>query len=151
MKKIICLVLVGIMVLMTVACGSSSVAKEKTEVLYMEEDGTYDEYKLEAKGDVIHTITNTVKMDVSELSDTDIELVEAELKLQYGAIMGVTVDTSSADGELTIVVKMDVTSNTKIKAIVDAELLAVDDVENAESISLSKTVKALKDDGYKQK
>lgn len=147
MKKLVSVVMVLCLTLALTACG-----KESTASYRMEQDQggitMTDTMTLGAKGDKIHTITETIEMDLSSLDEATQEdrfaacdaLVE-----QYNSVEGVEATGSSDAGVYTLVVTIDATGDA-VQSLADLQLLQIQG--NGSKLSLKATGEALESGGY---
>ena len=148
-KKIMCGVLAVMMLFCLTACGSS--AKDQTVVLTYEQDGVSMEYKMDAKGDVIQTITQTSTIDCSAYTEDDIALIEASIQ-EYAAIYeeydGVDYSSETVDNAIIEIIKLDVSDSALVQSLADAQLLPIEG--EGTTLSLEKTVENLTSQGWVQ-
>lgn len=145
MKRIMCFVLACIMVFSLTACGG----KEQTKVLTIEQNGVAMEYQIDAKGDSIHTITQTSSIDCSGYSADDIAMIEAsiaEYATIYEAYEGVTYSSEVTDTAIIETIKLDVSDGDLVQSLSDAGLLPVEG--DGTNLSLEKTVANLTAQGW---
>ena len=147
MKKIVSVVMVLCMTLALTACGKEQSASYRMET---EQGGIAmtDTMALDAKGDKIHTITETITMDLSSLDEATQEERFAscdELVAQYSAVEGVTAEGSSDAGVYTLVVTIDATGNA-VTDLAEANLLQIQG--DGSKLSLKATGEALEAGGY---
>lgn len=147
MKKLVSVVMVLCMTLALTACG-----KEQTATYRMETEQAgitmSDTMALDAKGDKIHTITETISMDLSGLDEaTQQERFDAcdQLVEQYSAVEGVTATGSSDAGVYTMVITIDATGDA-VSNLADQNLLQIQG--DGSKLSLKATGDALESGGY---
>ena len=147
MKKLVSVVMVLCMTLALTAGGKEQSASYRMET---EQGGIAmtDTMALDAKGDKIHTITETITMDLSSLDEATQEERFAscdELVAQYSAVEGVTAEGSSDAGVYTLVVTIDATGNA-VTDLAEANLLQIQG--DGSKLSLKATGEALEAGGY---
>lgn len=150
MKKILCTILVGLMLLSLTACGSDP--KTKTVILTLEESGTTIDYKLEALDDVVQKITQISTVDCSSFSDEELSIIQSSAKeyaSAYEAIEGVTYSIDIDSTNLVETITIDTTNTDSLQELSASGLLPIDGT--ADSISLEKTVENLKELGMTEK
>lgn len=145
MKRLFCLILASLMVLSMIGCGG----KEQSTTLLYEESGITMEYKMDAKGDIVHTITQTSILDCSAYTEEEIAAIE-ELMVQtstsYGEYECVTYESVVEDTTLKETITIDASDSDTLKALSEAGLLPIDG--NSSKISLKKTVESLESQGW---
>lgn len=145
MKRMLGLILTGLMVLAMVGCGG----KEQTKVLTYEQSGVVMEYKMDAKGDVIHTITQTSVIDCSQYTEDQIlqmeEMIE-EVSPVYEEIEGVTYEVTRDGDELKEIITIDASNADALEELSDAGMLPLEG--DGSKISLEKTVESLEGQGW---
>lgn len=147
MKRMFCMLLATLMILSMIGCGGTE--QSKTLRYEDEESGITMEYKMDAKGDIVHTITQTSLLDCSAYSEEEIAEIEellAQTIASYEEYEGVTYDSSMTDATLTEIITIDASDSDTLTALSDAGLLPIDG--NASKISLKKTVEALESQGW---
>lgn len=146
MKKILSVIVAGMLVLALAACGTK--VEEKKVTLVGEQNGAKIEYTMFAKGDLVQKIEQVMSTDVSAYEDTDLQMAIANVKAQYDAIPGVEYTSNIADGTLTETIVMDFTDADTAKQISEAGLMEID---GEGKISLSKTMERMKGLGFTEK
>lgn len=144
-KKIVSLVLAGLMVFLMTACG----AKEETAVLTYEQMGVLIEYRMDAKGDVVQKITQTSTLDCSAFSDDQVAVIEASLDEYaetYKKMDGVEYSSSKTGAVIVETIIIDATNKDTLEDLVKAGLLPIEG--ETSKISLSKTIDNLEDQGW---
>lgn len=144
-KKIVSLVLVGLMVFLMTACG----AKEKSAVLTYEQTGVLMEYRIDAKGDVVQKITQTSTLDCSAFSEDQVAAIEASLVEYadtYEKMDGVEYSSSKSGDAIVETIIIDATNGDTLGELADAGLLPIEG--DASKISLSKTIDNLEEQGW---
>lgn len=145
MKRMLSFVLTGLMLLAMAACG----AKEQSKVLVYEQSGVVMEYKMDAKGDVIHTITQTSVIDCSQYTEDQIlqmeEMIE-EVSPVYEEIEGVTYEVTRDGDELKEIITIDASNADALEELSDAGMLPLEG--SGQKISLEKTVESLESQGW---
>lgn len=145
MKRMFCLLLTTLMILSIIGCGG----KEQTTTLLYEGSGITMEYKMEAKGDIVHTITQTSTLDCSAYTEEEIAEIEellAQTSTSYDAYEGVTYESSVEDTTLKEIITIDASDSDTLTALSEAGLLPIDG--DTSKISLQKTVESLESQGW---
>ena len=147
MKKIIGIVLISVMAMLCVACGS----KEETAIctVVLEESGIEHKMTLDAKGDIVHTMTQVTTVDLSYYTDSHVTALKSSLeqyKEVYDSIKGVKYKAEVKGNNIYERITIDLTKEKTIKALREKELLPIDG--SSDKISLKKTVSNLKDQGW---
>ena len=147
MKKLFCILCTFLLIFTMTACGGSR--EPQTATLELSVDGVTISYTLEAKGDIVQTMTQTSTLEKAAFTYADVDSFEAsfaEYQALYNAIEGVTYSTESTDTELIETIVMDVSDSDTLEALVDQGLLPVEG--NTKRISLSGTVESLESQGW---
>jgi len=150
MKKLLCAILAAVMVLSLAACGGEEMT---TTVLTMEQDGITIDYTLEAEGDVVKKIIQKSTLDGSLFDEAtmDLMLQSAEsYREAYEAYAGVTYELEEVGANLVETITIDTTDMDMLKELSAAGLVPMD-TENADVVSLEKTVANLKELGMTEK
>ena len=150
MKKFLCAILAAVMVLSLAACGGEEMT---TTVLTMEQDGITIDYTLEAEGDVVKKIIQKSTLDGSVFDEAtmDLMLQSAEgYKEAYEAYAGVTYELKEDGTNLVETITIDTTDMEMLKELSAAGLVPMD-TENADVVSLEKTIANLKELGMTEK
>lgn len=145
MKKILSLILAGMMILSLAACNSS---EPQTVTLNIEESGILSEYTLEANGDVVHTIRQTTTMDCTGFTEEQFAIIDEaiqEYKALYAEIEGVVYDVAVNETAMVETVSIDVSNEETVAALSEAGLMPV---EGEGAISLEKTVESMVELGW---
>lgn len=145
LKKALCLGLAGIMALCLVACGG----EEKSVTMISEQDGVKVEYTMDAKGDVVHTITQVSTIDCSAFTDEDLELIKAsaeECSKVYGEYEGVEYSYSTEEGYMHETIVIDVSDMDMCKELAEQGMLPIEG--NAKFISLKLTIESMEEQGF---
>ncbi len=146
MKKILSVIVAGMMILALAACGTK--VEETTVTLVGEQNGAKIEYTMFAKGDLVQKVEQVMSTDVSAYEDTDLQMAIANVKAQYDAIPGVEYTSNVADGILTETIVMDFSNENTAKQISEAGLM---DMDGEGKISLQKTIDKMKELGFTEK
>lgn len=148
MKKLVSAILIGCMALALTACGG----KEQTVSYEMEttESGIVikDTMKLDAKGDKITKLTETMTIDMSSCTLEQIEqlnLAWDAMVEQYNGVEGASATGSETDGVYTLVAEIGTEGDT-IAELSELGLLTVDG--DSGKLSLKNTGSALEAGGY---
>lgn len=144
MKKLISLVLAGLMMFALLACSEP----EKTVVYVGNIEGVEIEYSMLTQGDKVKSIVQTMVTDVSQIEEETLDSAIAAMESEYNGILGVTYTATKSGTELHEKITMDFSSKSKIKAISE---LGIIDTENADYVSLKSTIKNLKAQGLTEK
>lgn len=141
-------VLVGCMALALTACGG----KEQTATYEMEQTQSgiviKDSMKLDAKGDKVTKLTETMTIDMTVCDADQIAMLNEawdEMTSQFNSVKGVTATGSETDGVYTLVAEIPADSDT-LSALTDLGLISVEGTTGA--ISLKNTGSALEAGGY---
>ena len=148
MKKIVSVVMVLCMTLALAACGG----KEQTVSYRSEQEQggqkLVDTMTLEAKGDKIVKITESIEVDMSEFDEATQEQAAAiydALVEQYAAVEGVECTGSAGTGTYTISITIDATGDA-VEKLAEQDLLAIEG--NGSKLSLKATRESLEAGGY---
>jgi uncharacterized lipoprotein YehR (DUF1307 family) len=148
MKKIVSVVMVLCMTLALAACGG----KEQTVSYRSEQEQggqkLVDTMTLEAKGDKIVKITESIEVDMSEFDEAAQEQAAAiydALVEQYAAVEGVECTGSAGTGTYTISITIDATGDA-VEKLAEQDLLAIEG--NGSKLSLKATGESLEAGGY---
>ncbi|MCI8861257.1 MAG: DUF1307 domain-containing protein [Lachnospiraceae bacterium] len=148
MKKIVSVVMVLCMTLALAACGG----KEQTVSYRSEQEQggqkLVDTMTLEAKGDKIVKITESIEVDMSEFDEATQEQAAAiydALVEQYAAVEGVECTGSAGTGTYTISITIDATGDA-VEKLAEQDLLAIEG--NGSKLSLKATGESLEAGGY---
>lgn len=148
MKKLIGALLIGCMTLALTACGG----KEQTVTYEMEttESGIVitDNMKLDAKGDKITKLTETMTIDMTSCTADQIEQLNVawdSMVEQYNSVEGAGATGSETDGVYILVAEISAEGET-ISQLSELGLLTVEGSSNA--LSLKNTGSALEAGGY---
>ena len=148
MKKIVSVVMVLCMTLALAACGG----KEQTVSYRSEQEQggqkLVDTMTLEAKGDKIVKITESIEVDMSEFDEAAQEQAAAiydALVEQYAAVEGVECTGSAGTGTYTITITIDATGDA-VEKLAEQDLLAIEG--NGSKLSLKATGESLEAGGY---
>lgn len=148
MKKLAALTMTVIMALSLMACGGK--AQSATYTLEQENEGLKmtDTMKLDAKGDTVQKLEETITMDMTSYDeDTQTLLVQAydTLVESYQAVDGVECTGGAANGVYTIQIAIDATGDA-VSKLAEQGLLQVEGDTNG--ISFQKTGASLEESGY---
>ncbi len=148
MKKIVSMILVCIMAMSLMACGGKEV--EDAAVCTMEQNGVTITMALDAKGDTITKIKQSSTISIEGYSEADVETLQATIDQAaeaYKDIDGVEYSIDQKDTQIVENINMNVGDKDTLKAVVDGELLPVDD-KNVTKLSLKATAEALEASGW---
>ena len=150
MKKFTTWTMTMILILSLAACGGKS--RSVLYTLSQEKDGLKltDVMKLDAKGDAVQKMEETITLDMSAFDeDTQKLMTEAydSLAQSYQAVDGVECTGTVTDSVYTIKVMINAEGDTVAK-LAEQGLLQVDG--DPDGISLEKTGAALEKSGYKK-
>ncbi len=146
MKKLITILLSVIMVMSMVACGGA----EQTVTLTHEENGLSYVYTLKAKGDAVKEINQKTTVDLTQFTSDIIATLDKaceESEELYGELSSATYSVNKTDDKMVETIILDVSNADNIKELADAGTMGLD-VENADVVSLAKTIKNLEDMGF---
>lgn len=158
MKKIISIVLAGIMMFALVACGTTeSIIGNETEIDLFQDDTTTVtlvgkenqsdvEFIMEADGDKVTKITQVMTTDVSAYDEIAVQEQVAQMKLKYDLVPGASYDGGISGGILTETIVMDVSEQDTIKGLSQQGLMSIDG--NASYVSLEQTISRMEAQGY---
>ena len=149
MKKTISAILVVMLLLALVGCGS---AEPQTVTLFYEESGIRMEQKLEANGDKCHTMTQTTTIDCTGWSEEDFQMLEdavAEYSGIYEEYEGVTYTTKIEGTSFSEILVLDISDADLVKSLSEAGLLPIEG--EAKYISLKRSVENLNAQGWNVK
>lgn len=145
MRKVWRLAAVCISVLMLGGCGG----QEETVKLTTDTSGVKVEMQLEAKGDTIHTMTQTSTVEVGELTDEQKTLVEDEIKkaeANFADIKGAEYTYEFGDTELKETITIDMTDSDSLDQLSSKNLLPIEG--STSKISLKATKTNLEEQGW---
>ena len=145
MKKLLCVLLSAMMILTMAACGG----KEQTATLTTDANGVSMEYVLEAKGDIVHTITQTSTIDCSIYTEEQIAMIEESVAMyqeQYDQIDGVTYTAGVEGTNFVEKIVIDASSEDTLNTLSAQGLLPIEG--DSSSVSLDKTVDNLVSQGW---
>ena len=145
MKRMFGLILASLMVLSMIGCSG----KEQSTTLIYEESGVTMEYKMDAKGDIVHTITQTTTLDCSDFSEEDIAAFQAlidQTSVSYAEYEGVTYESDFENSILKEVITIDASDSDTLTGLSEAGLLPLEG--DSTKISLKKTIEALENQGW---
>ncbi|MCI8851904.1 MAG: DUF1307 domain-containing protein [Lachnospiraceae bacterium] len=151
MKKLVSGILISCMALALVACG-----KEQSATYRSTQDVSgmviTDTMTLDAKGDKVQKMSETIEVDLTAFDDSQYEEVAAlydEMVEQYKSVEGVECTGTSADKVYTISVTVDTTGDA-VSELVELGLLSIEGPGASKGISLKKTGEALVASGYEE-
>ena len=111
-----------------------------------------DTMTLDAKGDKVQKMSETIEVDLTAFDDSQYEEVAAlydEMVEQYKSVEGVECTGTSADKVYTISVTVDTTGDA-VSELVELGLLSIEGPGASKGISLKKTGEALVASGYEE-
>ena len=145
MKKIITVILAGLLLFSMTACNKSD---PQTVTLTIEDSGILGEYTIQADGDKINTVTLITTMDCTGYSEEQLALIEEsmnEYRAVYEDIDGVVYDVGITDSVMIESLTLDTTKEDAVKELSDLGLLPFD---TEDDLSLEKTVEYLEEQGW---
>lgn len=145
MKRMLCLILAALMLVSMVGCG----AKKQSTTLVFEQPGVTMEYKLDAKGDVVETITQSSIIDCSMYGEDEIQAIEdmiSQVEPIYEEIDGVTYEVERGDSTIIEIITIDASKADTLKKLSESGMLPIDG--EASKISLKLTVESLESQGW---
>lgn len=153
MKKKLFGVLLTVCMLASVVAGCGKDSQTATYTMTQETNGLTltDTMKLDAEGDVIQKITETVTIDMTECDETAQEAMIAaydELAGTYSEVEGVECTGSAKDGIYTLNIKIDATGDA-IENLSAQGLMTIQGGSGA--LSFEETCDALVNSGYEVK
>lgn len=137
-KKILCLLLSGLLVLSCGGCGK----KSQTAVLTYEQNGVTIEYQFESKKDVIEKITQVTTTSGA----TDMSASASSYQALYSSIEGVTYSTEIVENSFVETITIDATNAATLQTLAAQGLLQLDGA--ADALSFQKTVDNLTAQGW---
>ena len=148
MKKQLCALMAGAVMLGLAACGGEEEVQNAATAT-LEQNGVTMTMSFDAKGDVVTKITQESVIDLSGYTEEQIETLNATVdkaEETYAALETVEYSCEEEDGKLVerIVIPMD---EDTLKEVVEQGLLPVDD-ENVTQLSLEATVDNLESAGW---
>ena len=148
MKKQLCALMAGAVMLGLAACGGEEEVQNAATAT-LEQNGVTMTMSFDAKGDVVTKITQESMIDLSGYTEEQIETLNATVDTAeetYAALENVEYSCEEEDGKLVerIVIPMD---EDTLKEVVEQGLLPVDD-ENVTQLSLEATVDNLESAGW---
>ena len=144
-KRLICVLMLGVMMVMLGACGAGM----QTATCKIEQNGVVIELTMEANNDIITKWIQTSTISLGELDEAAKAVLDAvveQSKTNYAPYDKVSYKVTTTNDMMVEVITIDMTDSDTIKGLVDAGLLPV--TGNASKLSLKKTVKNLKSQGY---
>ncbi len=147
-KKIISIMVALTMTLALAACGGKE--QSATYVMESELDGIImtDTMKLDAKGDLVQQMTETVELDMTGVDEATQSMLAEQYDMvvdAYNAVEGVECTSESAEGTYSITIVIDATGDA-VSELAAQGLLQVEG--NTDGISLEATGEALIEIGY---
>lgn len=144
-KRLICIIMMAVMMVMLGACGEGQQTKTCTVV----QNGVEMEIIIEANNDIINKWTQTSTVSIEGLDDATIAVLESlleEMINTYAKYDKVSYEVKKTDSELTEVLTIDMSDSETVKSLVEEDLLPVEG--NASRLSLKATVKGLEEQGW---
>lgn len=145
MKKIVTFIFMCIFALSFTGCNQ---AKTEKVTLHIEDSGVIGQYILEAKDNVVHTITQTTTMDCTGFVEEQFAIIEEaidEYKGIYETIEGVTYNVEVTETSMVETLIIDATNMETIKSLSSQGLMPVED---GDFIALDETVESMCADGW---
>lgn len=147
MKKWICALMAGALMLSVAACGKEEVKNAGKAT--MEQNGTTVTMSFDAKGDIVTKITQESVIDLSVYPEEAVAALDeaiAEAEATYAALEGVQYTCETTDQQMTETIVIPTDEDT-LKAVVNQGLLPVEG-ENVTAISLEDTLDSLESSGW---
>lgn len=148
MKKQLCALMAGAVMLGLVACGGEEEVQNAATAT-LEQNGVTMTMSFDAKGDVVTKITQESMIDLSGYTEEQIETLNATVDTAeetYAALENVEYSCEEEDGKLVERIVIPTDEDT-LKEVVEQGLLPVDD-ENVTQLSLEATVDNLESAGW---
>lgn len=148
MKKLLCALLTGVVVLGLTACGGEEEV-QGAAVATLEQNGVTMTMTFDAKGDTVTRITQESTIDLSNFTEEQIEAVRTTVESAediYNELDGVEYSCEEQDGQLVEVIVIPTEGDT-LQAVVEQGLLPVDN-ENLTQLSLEATIENLESSGW---
>lgn len=148
-KRIVSLLLAGLMIFLLVGCGDKKEDKRETTVLTYEANGVSIEYRMESTGDVVKKITQESTLDYSAYTDDQIlameELLE-EYALEYNKMKSVTYSYKNEGSTFVETIVMDTTVDGALEELQSIGMGTLE--EDAKYISLEMTIDNMESMGF---
>ncbi len=142
MKKILGVVLAGLMSLPCVACGGP---KMETALCTLELDaGVTYEITLEAENDIVQTMTQVTTVSLAEFPEEEVDLLKENISVYqevYENYKGVEYSSEIKDDVMYETIVIDMTNETTLESLRENDLLPIEGEAN--KISLEKTIENL--------
>ncbi|HIZ12517.1 MAG TPA: YehR family protein [Candidatus Mediterraneibacter stercorigallinarum] len=148
MKKQLCALMAGAVMLGLAACGGEEEVQNAATAT-LEQNGVTMTMSFDAKGDVVTKITQESMIDLSGYTEEQIETLNATVDTAeetYAALENVEYSCEEEDGKLVERIVIPTDEDT-LKEVVEQGLLPVDD-ENVTQLSLEATVDNLESAGW---
>lgn len=148
MKKQLCALIAGAVMLGLAACGGEEEVQNAATAT-LEQNGVTMTMSFDAKGDVVTKITQESVIDLSGYTEEQIETLNATVDTAeetYAALENVEYSCEEEDGKLVERIVIPTDEDT-LKEVVEQGLLPVDD-ENVTQLSLEATVDNLESAGW---
>lgn len=148
MKKQLCALMAGAVMLGLAACGGEEEVQNAATAT-LEQNGVTMTMSFDAKGDVVTKITQESVIDLSGYTEEQIETLNATVDTAeetYAALENVEYSCEEEDGKLVEQIVIPTDEDT-LKEVVEQGLLPVDD-ENVTQLSLEATVDNLESAGW---
>ena len=148
MKKQLCALMAGAVMLGLAACGGEEEVQNAATAT-LEQNGVTMTMSCDAKGDVVTKITQESVIDLSGYTEEQIETLNATVDTAeetYAALENVEYSCEEEDGKLVERIVIPTDEDT-LKEVVEQGLLPVDD-ENVTQLSLEATVDNLESAGW---
>ncbi len=148
MKKLLCALLTGAVVLGMTACGGEKEV-QGAAVATMEQNGVTVTMTFDAKGDTVTRITQESTIDLEGFTEEQIEAVTTTVESAediYNDLEGVEYSCEEQDGQLVEQIVIPTEGDT-LKAVIEQGLLPVDN-ENLTQLSLKATTENLESAGW---
>ena len=148
MKKQLCALMAGAVMLGLAACGGEEEVQNAATAT-LKQNGVTMTMSFDAKGDVVTKITQESMIDLSGYTEEQIETLNATVDTAeetYAALENVEYSCEEEDGKLVERIVIPTDEDT-LKEVVEQGLLPVDD-ENVTQLSLEATVDNLESAGW---
>lgn len=143
MRKIVSLILICMLAIAGMGCGNT---KKQTAVCTISDSGygLEQEMILEAEGDVVHTITQTMSLNLSVYTEEQVAVLSENMEERqeiYESIDGIVYEYEMKDNYIREKIIIDLTDEKTKERLQENQLLVIEG--NEDKISLKETVKSL--------
>lgn len=148
MKKFAKNLILGVILIFTMAVIAGCGAKKQTATCTIDKDGAEYEMLIDAEGDSIKKLTQTTVLSLDDFNEEQIGIIESQIesiKEIYDAIDGVTYKAERTDKEFKEIVEISCEKKT-LNEVIDQGLLPVEG--NSDKLSFKKTKEGLEKSGW---